>query len=307
MGLGTVAAAAAAAVAAAPHANCQDLRLWALPQSQRACRKATHIGSRGSGLGGHNVAAAAPPSWQRRQRRPEACARSSLAVPSAAAAAAASAAAPLVLSQGGLGGGACCLLQRRWATKKAGGSTQNGRDSQPKNLGVKKFGGQAVLAGNIIVRQRGTRFHAGDFVGMGRDHTLFALMQGTVRFHRDKLSGRRTVHVDPAGGPPIHPACAAAFEGFRWPGSNGTPTPLQPQALSFPAQHKHCIHVLHTANTPCSSFLVLKACYRLLVLNATSSGAIYVLSRQIEKCRWNGSTVQSSRRLNKSLPSLKSS
>eukprot|EP00850_Spirogloea_muscicola_P017697 SM000154S01432 [mRNA] locus=s154:236651:237499:+ [translate_table: standard] len=112
---------------------------------------------------------------------------------------------------------------------------------------------EAVLAGNIIVRQRGTRFHAGDFVGMGRDHTLFALMQGTVRFHRDKLSGRRTVHVDPAGGPPIQPACAAAFEGFRWPGSNATPPPLQPQAL--PAQYEHCNCMLLVQSTNFLSIL----------------------------------------------------
>eukprot|EP00245_Coleochaete_scutata_P006234 TRINITY_DN20482_c0_g1_i1.p1 TRINITY_DN20482_c0_g1~~TRINITY_DN20482_c0_g1_i1.p1 ORF type:complete len:154 (-),score=13.95 TRINITY_DN20482_c0_g1_i1:483-944(-) len=94
----------------------------------------------------------------------------------------------------------------RWATKKAGGSSNNGRDSQPKNLGVKKYGNQVVVAGNIIVRQRGTRFHPGDFVGMGRDHTLFALMPGRVRFSKEGYRGRKTVHVDPIGGAPIHPA-----------------------------------------------------------------------------------------------------
>ena len=68
------------------------------------------------------------------------------------------------------------------AQKKGGGSTRNGRDSKPKMLGVKVFGGQAVSAGAIIVRQRGTRFHAGTNVGIGKDHTLFALAEGTVSF-----------------------------------------------------------------------------------------------------------------------------
>ena len=68
------------------------------------------------------------------------------------------------------------------AHKKAGGSTRNGRDSEAKRLGVKKFGGQAVVAGNIIIRQRGTRYHAGPNVGMGKDHTLFALIDGYVLF-----------------------------------------------------------------------------------------------------------------------------
>ena len=68
------------------------------------------------------------------------------------------------------------------AHKKAGGSSRNGRDSQSKRLGVKKFGGEAVVAGNIIVRQRGTNFHPGHNVGMGKDHTLFALTDGSVKF-----------------------------------------------------------------------------------------------------------------------------
>jgi len=68
------------------------------------------------------------------------------------------------------------------AHKKAGGSSRNGRDSNPKMLGVKLFGGEVVAGGNVIVRQRGTRFHAGDGVGMGRDHTLFALRDGNVAF-----------------------------------------------------------------------------------------------------------------------------
>ena len=68
------------------------------------------------------------------------------------------------------------------AHKKAAGSTNNGRDSNPKYLGVKMYGGQAAIAGNILVRQRGTKFHAGDNVGMGKDHTLFALKDGVVKF-----------------------------------------------------------------------------------------------------------------------------
>ncbi len=73
------------------------------------------------------------------------------------------------------------------ATKKAGGSTKNGRDSHSKRLGLKKFGGEAVLAGNIIIRQRGTKYRAGKNVGIGKDHTLFALTAGVVQF---KLGGR---------------------------------------------------------------------------------------------------------------------
>lgn len=82
------------------------------------------------------------------------------------------------------------------AHKKAGGSSRNGRDSESKRLGVKKFGGEAVLAGNIIVRQRGTKWHAGENVGLGKDHTLFALVHGTVSF-RTKANGRSFVSVMP--------------------------------------------------------------------------------------------------------------
>jgi large subunit ribosomal protein L27 len=71
------------------------------------------------------------------------------------------------------------------AHKKGQGSVKNGRDSRSKRLGVKKFGGQAVIAGNILVRQRGTKFHPGNGVGIGRDHTLFALVDGRVMFDRD--------------------------------------------------------------------------------------------------------------------------
>ena len=83
------------------------------------------------------------------------------------------------------------------AQKKGGGSTRNGRDSQPKMLGVKVFGGQTIPAGSIIVRQRGTRFHAGTGVGMGRDHTLFALVDGTVSFRKQGAQNRQTVVVTP--------------------------------------------------------------------------------------------------------------
>lgn len=83
------------------------------------------------------------------------------------------------------------------AQKKGGGSTRNGRDSQPKMLGVKAFGGQVIPAGSIIVRQRGTKFHAGSNVGMGRDHTLFALVDGTVSFKIQGELSRHTVNVTP--------------------------------------------------------------------------------------------------------------
>ncbi len=82
------------------------------------------------------------------------------------------------------------------AHKKAAGSTRNGRDSNPKMLGVKRFGGQQVLAGNILVRQRGTEFHAGEGVGMGRDHTLFALTDGVVKFQTRGEFNRRYVSVE---------------------------------------------------------------------------------------------------------------
>ena len=80
------------------------------------------------------------------------------------------------------------------AHKKAGGSSRNGRDSAGRRLGVKKFGGEAVIAGNIIVRQRGTKFHPGKNVGMGKDHTLFALCDGNVSF-RQKAGKRMFVSV----------------------------------------------------------------------------------------------------------------
>jgi len=82
------------------------------------------------------------------------------------------------------------------AHKKAGGSSRNGRESESKRLGVKKFGGEAVIAGNIIVRQRGTRWHPGVNVGIGKDHTLFALTDGAVEF-KAKANGRTYVSVMP--------------------------------------------------------------------------------------------------------------
>jgi len=81
------------------------------------------------------------------------------------------------------------------AHKKAGGSTKNGRDSISKRLGVKRFGGQSVLAGNIIVRQRGTKFHAGDNMGIGKDHTLFALADGKVQFEIKGPKNRKYVSI----------------------------------------------------------------------------------------------------------------
>ena len=74
------------------------------------------------------------------------------------------------------------------ATKKAGGSSRNGRDSAGKRLGVKRYGGQLVMPGNILVRQRGTKIHPGDHVGMGRDHSIFSLIKGKVQFKKSKLN-----------------------------------------------------------------------------------------------------------------------
>jgi large subunit ribosomal protein L27 len=84
------------------------------------------------------------------------------------------------------------------AHKKAAGSTRNGRDSESKRLGVKKYGGQHVLAGNILIRQRGTKCHAGVNVGLGRDHTLYAKAEGAVKFQRKGPKNRLFVNVVPA-------------------------------------------------------------------------------------------------------------
>ncbi len=83
------------------------------------------------------------------------------------------------------------------AHKKAGGSSRNGRDSESKRLGVKRYGGQLVSAGSIIVRQRGTRMHAGENVGMGKDHTLFAKIDGIVKFVTKGAERRKMVVIEP--------------------------------------------------------------------------------------------------------------
>ena len=83
------------------------------------------------------------------------------------------------------------------AHKKAGGSSRNGRDSNPKYLGIKAFGGQQVSAGSIIVRQRGTRFYPGKNAGIGRDHTIYALIAGNVHFAKRGKPVRRRVHIEP--------------------------------------------------------------------------------------------------------------
>lgn len=83
------------------------------------------------------------------------------------------------------------------AHKKAGGSTRNGRDSESKRLGVKRFGGQVVKAGEVIVRQRGTRFHSGENTGLGRDHTIFATSEGRVKFVTRGPQSRKFVTIEP--------------------------------------------------------------------------------------------------------------
>lgn len=83
------------------------------------------------------------------------------------------------------------------AHKKSGGSSRNGRDSEGRRLGVKKYGGQVVIPGNIIIRQRGTKFHPGENVGIGKDHTIFATVEGKVAFAK-KAGGRMYVSVEPA-------------------------------------------------------------------------------------------------------------
>ncbi len=84
------------------------------------------------------------------------------------------------------------------AHKKAGGSSKNGRESESKRLGVKRFGGESVRAGNILVRQRGTQFHPGVNVGLGKDHTLFAKADGHVRFQTKGPKNRKFVNIDPS-------------------------------------------------------------------------------------------------------------
>jgi large subunit ribosomal protein L27 len=87
------------------------------------------------------------------------------------------------------------INQVRFASKKQGGSTQNNKDSNPKYLGLKLFGGQHCIPGNIIVRQRGKRFHPGTNVGIGKDHTIFSLVEGNVYFTKDKKKKRTFIHV----------------------------------------------------------------------------------------------------------------
>jgi len=94
------------------------------------------------------------------------------------------------------------------AHKKAGGSSRNGRDTAGRRLGVKRYSGQEVLAGNILVRQRGTVYHAGTNVGMGRDHTLFAMATGTVKWGHGR-TGKPTVSIVPGAAPETTPAEAA--------------------------------------------------------------------------------------------------
>ena len=84
------------------------------------------------------------------------------------------------------------------AHKKAGGSTRNGRDSESKRLGVKRYGGEQVRAGNIIVRQRGTRFHSGSNTGLGKDHTIFATTDGVVQFVQRGPNNRKFINIVPA-------------------------------------------------------------------------------------------------------------
>lgn len=111
------------------------------------------------------------------------------------------------------------------AHKKAGGSTRNGRDSESKRLGVKRFGGQEVSAGSIIVRQRGTQFHPGRFVGIGRDHTLFAKVDGAVRFHTQGPRNRRFVSIVPAVEPRLAPEGPADGTMVESPGAAAAEAP----------------------------------------------------------------------------------
>ncbi|HWK43885.1 MAG TPA: 50S ribosomal protein L27 [Stellaceae bacterium] len=97
------------------------------------------------------------------------------------------------------------------AHKKAGGSSRNGRDSDGRRLGVKKFGGETVIPGNILIRQRGTKYHPGANVGIGRDHTLFALEAGAVKFHRG-TGDRQYISVEPAPSPANDAPVAEAAE-----------------------------------------------------------------------------------------------
>ena len=103
----------------------------------------------------------------------------------------------LAVAGGALARGGPTSVFARFASKKQGGSSSNGRDSNPKFLGLKRGEGEVVRPGNIIARQRGTKWHPGTNCGLGKDHTLFALVQGKVHFSTDKHKGRKIVHVAP--------------------------------------------------------------------------------------------------------------
>jgi large subunit ribosomal protein L27 len=151
------------------------------------------------------------------------------------------------------------------AHKKAGGSSRNGRDSESKRLGVKRFGGQKVLAGNILVRQRGTRMYPGTNVGIGKDHTLFALIPGVVCFHQGKLR-RQYVSVTPMAAAAEEGASVRAPE-TGWPGNDSfergrwaTPVSL----FSFPlSSMRTCTtgdYDVHPDQTPAPAALVARRC-----------------------------------------------
>ncbi|KAG8375032.1 hypothetical protein BUALT_Bualt10G0057400 [Buddleja alternifolia] len=124
---------------------------------------------------------------------------------------------PVYSSARDVSGEGLSLVFRRWATKKSAGSTKNGRDSLPKNLGVKKFGGEFYMVyraesntWKYHCSSKGTRFHPGNYVGIGKDHTLYALKEGCVKFERNKLTGRKWIHVEPKEGYEIHPVYASS-------------------------------------------------------------------------------------------------
>ncbi|PSC72759.1 50S ribosomal L27 [Micractinium conductrix] len=116
--------------------------------------------------------------------------------------------------------------QLRFASKKQGGSTQNTKDSNPKYLGVKLFGGQRCIPGNIIMRQRGTEFHPGSGVGMGRDHTIYALIEGRIKFSRHPRTKRRFISVEP-----LEAAAAPAVAALQQQAAGAARLQQQPRAL----------------------------------------------------------------------------
>ena len=128
------------------------------------------------------------------------------------------------------------------AHKKGVGSSRNGRDSNPKYLGVKIYGGQAIEAGNIIVRQRGTQVHPGPGVGLGRDHTLYALVDGHVHFTTKGPKKRRTVSVVPQVQPRTVLAKALPRRGFRWSGGAASRHRRPPAARPWRASPAPGLH-----------------------------------------------------------------